>query len=165
MWAPKRREHGAAMVEFSITIVIFFLLVFGIISLCLSFYSWNRLNEAARAGIRYLVVNESLVTLSCPSANTPALTCNNSNCSELMPVLSAKAPFVEVGNVSVSYACSSAGSSSAPNTSLTRSVSLTISGVQNPFGVAALAGFGEESFLSTLPAVSTTRISEDLYTP
>lgn len=167
MSAPKSNQKGATMVEFAITMAIFFMMVFGIISLALSYYAWNRMNEGARAGIRHLVVSSQVTGLTCPSASGVSASCSSagSACSELMGIINASASFVEAGHVSVSYACSTAGSSSAPDSSLTRSVSLTISGVNNPFGVAALTGFGSQSFLSVLPAVTTTRISEDLYTP
>lgn len=49
---PRRRQHGQALVEFSLVIPVFLLLLFGIIDFGRFVYTANGLNQAAREAAR-----------------------------------------------------------------------------------------------------------------
>jgi Flp pilus assembly protein TadG len=52
-------EEGATMVEFAMSSIILFTLVFGVIAICLALYSYNVTAEAAREATRYAIVRGS----------------------------------------------------------------------------------------------------------
>lgn len=54
-----RRDEGSLLVEFALTIIILVQLMFGVMQLCLAFYSYEVVNEYARAGARYAMVHGS----------------------------------------------------------------------------------------------------------
>jgi Flp pilus assembly protein TadG len=55
----KRGERGQVLVEFALTSVIFFLLVFGIIDMARLFESWVAVQHAAREATRYAITGQS----------------------------------------------------------------------------------------------------------
>jgi Flp pilus assembly protein TadG len=57
-----RVEAGATLVEFALTSIILFTLVFGVIAICLALYSYNVTAEAAREATRYAIVRGSKCT-------------------------------------------------------------------------------------------------------
>jgi Flp pilus assembly protein TadG len=68
-----RDESGSALVEFALTSVILFTLVFGVIAICLALYSYNVTAEAAREATRYAIVRGSACTTfatACPATAT-----------------------------------------------------------------------------------------------
>lgn len=50
------RQHGATMVEFALTLVLFLTFLLGIVDFSRMLYTWGAANEATRAGARYAVV-------------------------------------------------------------------------------------------------------------
>ena len=54
-----RDESGSSILEFALTSVILFTLVFGVIAICLALYSYNVTAEAAREATRYAIVRGS----------------------------------------------------------------------------------------------------------
>jgi Flp pilus assembly protein TadG len=54
-----RRDEGSSLVEFALTIVIVVQLLFGVMQLCLAFYTYEMVNEYARAAARYAMVHGS----------------------------------------------------------------------------------------------------------
>jgi len=50
---PWGGEDGAALVEFAVSAVVFFLAVFGVLEIGLALYSYHFISEAAREGSRY----------------------------------------------------------------------------------------------------------------
>jgi Flp pilus assembly protein TadG len=53
----RRRRTGAAAVEFAFVVSIFLMVTFGILEYCRYFFAMDVLNNAAREGARYAVVN------------------------------------------------------------------------------------------------------------
>ena len=64
----KRDEEGATLVEWGISSVIFFAVLFSIIQLSLALYAYNYVNYAAREASRYAMVRGSSYTTACTSA-------------------------------------------------------------------------------------------------
>jgi Flp pilus assembly protein TadG len=59
-----RRSRGGALVEVAIVMVLFTSMVFGIFEYCRLLMDWNVLNNAAREGCRYALVNNTNTTIS-----------------------------------------------------------------------------------------------------
>ena len=53
----RRREHGQALVEFSLIAIVFFILVFGMIDIGRAVWNYNTLAQATREGTRYAIVH------------------------------------------------------------------------------------------------------------
>ena len=53
----RRREHGQALVEFSMVAIVFFILVFGMIDVGRAVWNYNTLALATREGTRYAIVH------------------------------------------------------------------------------------------------------------
>ncbi|MCD6061869.1 MAG: flp pilus assembly protein (TadG-like), partial [Moraxellaceae bacterium] len=145
--APRRRQRGAALVEFAIGFTLFLLVVFGTMELALTYFAWNRVSEAARDGSRHLIVNAPLADLSaqdCAAATPGAVTvaCSSGSCATLMARLQNQAPFVAPAHVSVEYSCSGAGNPAAPAENRVRTVSLRISGVPHAQAIPLLGALG-----------------------
>jgi Flp pilus assembly protein TadG len=51
-----KKQHGAAMVEFALIALLFFMLLFGIIEFARAFFTYNTLVEATRRGARVAAV-------------------------------------------------------------------------------------------------------------
>jgi Flp pilus assembly protein TadG len=60
---PKTRRRGATLVELTFVVLIFCMLMFGIMEYCLIIYTSNLVENAAREGTRYAVVNASDATV------------------------------------------------------------------------------------------------------
>ena len=54
-----RHEHGSALVEFALSIMILLSLVFGVMAMSLALYSYHFISDAAREGTRYAMVRGS----------------------------------------------------------------------------------------------------------
>ena len=54
-----RVEAGATIIEFALSSIILFTLVFGVMAICLALYSYNVVSEAAREATRYAIVRGS----------------------------------------------------------------------------------------------------------
>lgn len=67
---PLPSEQGAAAIEFTISVVVLFTLIFGCIAVALAFYTYEVLNEYARDASRYAIVHGN-------GCNSPI----NGNCS------------------------------------------------------------------------------------
>ena len=59
----KRQRKGATVVEMAVVVTIFVMLLFGILEYCMIIYHTNVVENAAREGARYAVVNISDATL------------------------------------------------------------------------------------------------------
>jgi len=55
------------LVEIAVTLPVLFGLIFGFIAICLTFYSYEMISEAAREGTRYAMVRGA----SCPTTANP----------------------------------------------------------------------------------------------
>ncbi|MCK0153399.1 pilus assembly protein [Alcanivorax sp. S6407] len=159
----KRSQGGAVMVEMALTLPVFLLLVFAIIELALVIFDFTRAVDATRAGARYAIVNDPVTdisTLDCSSVTEVTATCDSAGCTDLMGKMTALYRKLEEENVAVRYGCSSTGFSGNPNP--VREVSVSITGQEYELILPALIGF--ESTI-TLPPFTSTRVSEDMYTP
>ena len=58
-WANIRADSGATVVEFTVSAGVLFLVLFGIIEMCLALYTYDFVSDAARAGTRYAIVRGS----------------------------------------------------------------------------------------------------------
>jgi len=54
-----RTDSGQAMVEFAVTASVFFMLLVGLLKICLAVYTYHYVSEVARETIRYAVVHGS----------------------------------------------------------------------------------------------------------
>jgi len=61
-----RDESGSSIVEFFLTSTILFMLVIGVMAICLALYSYNVVSEAAREATRYAIVRGSACTKTLP---------------------------------------------------------------------------------------------------
>ncbi len=52
-----RKQRGATQIEFVLSIVVFFFVVWGVIELSMVVYTMNVLSDAAREGVRYAIVH------------------------------------------------------------------------------------------------------------
>lgn len=68
-WRRVLGSEGATLVEFALSSSVLFLLLIGIMEVCLAFFAYHYVNEAAREASRWAMVRGSQ---SC--TNTPALT-------------------------------------------------------------------------------------------
>ena len=120
-------EHGAASVEFALSVTALLTLIFGILAMCMALYSYHFVSEAAREGTRYAMVrgndcskygkfgSNCPITTSAPvqtyvrSLTYPGINTNNMNVTTTWPTAScspAITPCNYPGNlvrVSVSY--------------------------------------------------------------
>ncbi len=83
--SSRKRQHGAAAVEFALVAIVFFMMLIGIVEMGRVLFTWNATAEATRYGARVAVV--------C-SLNDAAIL---SRMQRIMPALTSE-------NVSVSYA-------------------------------------------------------------
>lgn len=63
-------EDAAEIVEFALAAAIFFMLIFGIVELCLGIYAGNFVAMAAQQGTRYAMVRGSDWNRPCPSVSS-----------------------------------------------------------------------------------------------
>ena len=59
-----RDQSGSAIIEFAVASAILCSLVFGVMAMCLAFYSYNITSEAAREATRYAIVRGSACSSS-----------------------------------------------------------------------------------------------------
>ncbi len=77
--SPRKRQNGAAVVEFALIAIVFFMLLIGIIEMGRVLFTWNAMVEATRYGARVAVVcgtNDAAI-LSRMQQIMPALTATN----------------------------------------------------------------------------------------
>ena len=159
----RKREHGATMVEMALTLPLFLLVIFAIIEFALVIFTWTRAVDATRAGARYAIVNDPVVdisTLDCSAVTDLTATCDSANCTALMGEMNALYQDLQAANVTVRYGCSSTGFAGNPRP--VREVSVAIVGQEYELVLPGVIGLDPSL---TLPAFTSTRVSEDLNTP
>src|SRR5450759_5109182 len=72
--SPDQSESGAAMVEFTVLMPVFFLILFGIIEFGMIFFLRNNMVNAAREAARTVAVQQGTPTSALTSACTKYLT-------------------------------------------------------------------------------------------
>jgi Flp pilus assembly protein TadG len=68
------RDDGSSLIEFSVTLPLLFSLIFCFMEMCLAFYSYNLISEAAREGTRYAMFRGTSCTTSGGSSCTVTAT-------------------------------------------------------------------------------------------
>jgi len=69
---PLQGERGQVLVEFALTLPILLMFVFGLMELCLAFYTHEYISELAREGTRYAIVHGSTCVTSPGGASCTA---------------------------------------------------------------------------------------------
>lgn len=92
-----RSEEGSSIFEFALTFIVVMGLIFGIMQLCLAFYTYQVVNEYAREGARYAIVHGS----NCFLANGTTSCHNDSNAQLQTVVQNYGYPGITASNVSV----------------------------------------------------------------
>ncbi len=173
----RRAMRGAALVEMAISIVLFLVLVFAIIEFALIIFDWSRVVEATRAATRFAVVNNSGVTLpTCrdatgayqPNTSTITIPFNCTAATDACAIAKRVQDIVNLGlldssaaSLKVTYKCSDTGFSLRPNSMAIYEVTVESQGFKHPLVVPKLLGLAATW---TIPAFSTTRVSEDMKT-
>jgi len=160
----KRKQAGAALVETAIVISLFLLLVFGIIEFSLAIFDWSRAVEATRAGVRFAIGNDPVCDisgLSCPGGS-PVVCATPAADAPIVTVMRRTMSRIEPANVTVTYACSTAGFRKRPEQMPIPAVTVGTSGIQHDLVIWGLLGLDASI---DLPAFETTRTGEDLHTP
>jgi Flp pilus assembly protein TadG len=107
-----RGDSGATVVEFALSAAIVFMMLFGIMEMCLAFYTYNFVSEAARETARYAIVRGST---SC--TNTPNLTNCNATAAEINSYINDFAyPALSSSNLTVATSWLTATTSGSPAT-------------------------------------------------
>jgi Flp pilus assembly protein TadG len=76
--SPSRSEDGQSLVEFALTLSILLGFIFGLMQVCLAFYTYEWISECTREGSRYAMVHgPTCVTYSGASCTVSAAGVNN----------------------------------------------------------------------------------------
>jgi Flp pilus assembly protein TadG len=94
---PACDEQGSSIVEFALTFIVVMGLLFGVMQLCLAFYTYQVINEYAREGARYAIVHGS----NCFLANGTTSCYNDSNAELQTVVQNYGYPGITASNVNV----------------------------------------------------------------
>lgn len=158
--AFKQSQQGAATVESAIIIVVFLMLVMGIIEFALLIFNASSLVEATRAGARYLIVNDPVVTLDEDSCDADVvLDCSGGGCDDVLAVMQRLYAPLKAENLEITYRCSSTGFDEAYFDIY--EVEIKLNDVQYEFITPGILGLDSTV---TLPDFKTTRLSEDMET-
>lgn len=65
----RQGERGQSLVEFSLTVIVFFIIVLGLIDVGRAVWNYNTLAQATREGTRYAIVHGSLSSDPATSAD------------------------------------------------------------------------------------------------
>jgi hypothetical protein len=177
-----RSQRGAAVVEFSLTLSLFVLIVFGIIEFSTLMMSVSRANEVTRELARIAIVNDPLcdifvggcaggtssmvcpggaaVQLTLAEAGTDCAADPNSTGCRMLTRAQAHMPDIEASQIQVTYACSITGTLDRPQVIPLITVGLV--NVTYGLMVADLLGLTESEV--PVPAFETSRTGEALFT-
>lgn len=162
----RRKQAGAAMVEMAVVLTLFLLLVFGIMEFAMAYFTWHRVAEGARDGLRYVIVSGPVTSdgelgLTCPGPDVVVPDCTDSNCLPLLEKIQRVAPFVQGSQVMVTYACTNAGNPERPETLRIPEITVQVTDLEYTFAVPGIIGLGQAM---NLPDVTVSRTGEDLFT-
>jgi Flp pilus assembly protein TadG len=82
MTTPKARERGQGLVEFSLTIIVFLVILMGVVDFGMAIYKFNGVSQAAREIARVTSVH--------PCATPGALTCSPGGSSQTQAVINVQ---------------------------------------------------------------------------
>lgn len=166
------------MVEFSVTVLIFFVLVVAIFEFSVLMMNVARTNEVTRDLARIAIVNDPVCDIfsgGCPSGGLACpggaqvtvrldevdTSCGNTpETTGCLLLTSAKRQMsaLEAGQVEIAYACSAAGAENRPQ--LIPLVTVGLNDVRYSLIVPGLLGLPAEI---TMPDFDTSRLGEDMY--
>ncbi len=176
--SPIQRQGGAAMVEFSATVMIFFVLVFAIFEFSLLMMNLARINEVSRDLARIAIVHDPVCdvfnggcptgALSCPGGAEIAVTLDevDTSCGNtpettgclLLTAAKRQISSIDASQVQVAYACSAAGAENRPQ--LIPLITVGLINVRHSLIFPDFLGLSAEI---TMPSFDTSRLGEDLY--
>lgn len=173
-----KRQAGAAMVEFAVTVSIFFIVVFAIFEFSLLMMNVARTNEVTRDLARIAIVNDPVCdifsggctggVLSCPGTqisvrlNEVDTSCGSAPKTTACLLLTAatrQISSIKADQVEVVYACSAAGAENRPQ--LIPLVTVGLHNVRHSLIFPEILGLQAEL---TMPVFDTSRLGEDMYT-
>jgi len=179
---PGKPQRGAAVVEFSLTLSLFVLIVFAIIEFSTLMMNVSRANEVTRELARISIVNDPVCdifnggcagaasSLICPGGAPVQLTlaqagtdCGiapDSTGCRMLSRAQAFIPDIEASQIQVTYACSVTGALERPQ--VIPLITVGLINVTHGLMVADLLGLNEREV--PVPAFETSRTGEALFT-
>ncbi len=165
-----RFQRGAALVEFSIVFMVFFVLILAIIEFSLVVYDASRLAEATRAAARYAIVNTpacnifgngtgntnctSTTEMICPGADPVSLsiqdcdvdsTATECRMIQLMDQMMLRSDENSVltggGSVRITYTCSEEGIGEPELPDFVPIITVSAENIQHPMMFSSILGF------------------------
>ncbi len=162
-----RSQRGMAIVEHTLTIVVFLLVVMAIMEFSLLMFYWARAAEASRYAGRLAIVSDPIVSvdsLDCPDGTITTINadCGSSSaCEDILNQIHSFIPNIEAENIQISYSCSGAGFESRPEELLIPQVTVKLTDLQYRLVVPGLLGLPA---VWRLPTMTSTRTGEDMET-
>jgi len=176
---PPRRQSGATLVEFSVTLGIFFIVILAIFEFVVVVLAISRANEATRDMARIAIVSDPVCNiwgttcpagapLSCPGGPAIVTTlagatgCTNASTGTACRMLNraqAHIPDINGSQIEVRYGCS--GTSLATRPEPVPLVTVALRNVTHTLMVPGLLGLNPQI---NIPSFETTRIAEDINT-
>jgi len=91
-WTDARRSRGQAQVEFVLSFMFIFLLIFGTLELILLVYTYNVLADSAKEGVRYAIVHGT-DSATCSGPGGVGVTCSDSSGSNVQAAVKQYAQY------------------------------------------------------------------------
>jgi Flp pilus assembly protein TadG len=153
-----QKQKGSSLVEMSIVLLVFLMVILAVMEFSIAIYRSAQLNDATRYGLRYAIVNDPAGTLpTCPGGM--ATTVNASE--EMINGMASLAPIITDQSdieVKVKYSCPVSGYIDSDDVYL---VTVSISGARHYLTVPEVLGLDATI---DFPEFKSTRLSEDLHT-
>jgi Flp pilus assembly protein TadG len=106
-----RGECGSSLVEFALSSVVLFTLVFGVMAMCLALYTYHFVSDAAREGTRYAIVRGS----SCSTYGNFGSACPVTSAQVQTYVQGLGFPGINSSDMTVTTAWPTTGSTCSPS--------------------------------------------------
>jgi hypothetical protein len=177
-----KAQRGAAVVEFSLTLSLFVLIVFAIIEFATLMMNVARANEVTRELTRIAIVNDPVCdiygggcagtasSLICPGGPPVQLTLAEAGAScttgtdstgcRMLSRAQAFIPEISAAQIQLTYACSSTGAAERPQ--VIPLITVGLINVRQGLMVADLLGLNEREV--AIPSFETSRTGEAMFT-
>ena len=163
----RRRQRGAAIVEFALVVVVFFVLIFGGFELTRMILEWGRTVDATRAGMRVAMVTtppsgcqDDEGELDC--SGNPVV-CSPDADSRMLQAMQRRQPLIAAENVQITYTRSDTGAARRPAPVCTVRVETT--GLVYEPVVPGLLGIPGTIPIPAFPSTQTGESMRDLDSP
>jgi hypothetical protein len=114
MLRRSRDEHGSTLVEMALSVTMLLTLIIGVMIMCLALYSYHTTSEAARLGLRYVMVRGS----SCTTYGNFASDCPVTTSTQVRTyVRGLTLPGIDPTNLEVTVTWPTTGSTCTPSLS------------------------------------------------